>query len=274
MIGSDRRVAASSGTGPEPGRRPKGPRSRQRPLRGCGRKARDKRTSAREEARRQASALQKRRFRRRARDPTAEIARAPDCVRKRTFCFQDGSYTALSQCLGCMQRGCECRRQVKKTVRAVDLHGSGTGRSVLAVEIQAVPADRFAPPKGAAQGAPIPQGTGLWPWTSRRGLATLERFRLSLRPAPPSRSKRSVFVCKGDDLHLKMNDAAKTAPRRPDDRSEENRILAWRAETLERAGYDGYIANALAGAREVDLHFAVRLREVGCPTRTALRILL
>lgn len=55
--------------------------------------------------------------------------------------------------------------------------------------------------------------------------------------------------------------------------TEEERILAWRIETLLRAGYDRRAAIELAERPEVDLHAAARLRERGCPVETALRIL-
>jgi hypothetical protein len=56
--------------------------------------------------------------------------------------------------------------------------------------------------------------------------------------------------------------------------TESERIQRWRAEELERAGYDGVDAVELAVRPDVDLHFAVKLLERGCPADTALRILL
>jgi hypothetical protein len=56
--------------------------------------------------------------------------------------------------------------------------------------------------------------------------------------------------------------------------SESERIQRWRAEELERAGYGPGEAAELAGRSDVDLHLAVELLERGCPTTTALRILL
>jgi hypothetical protein len=56
--------------------------------------------------------------------------------------------------------------------------------------------------------------------------------------------------------------------------TESERIQRWRAEELERAGYDGADAVELAGRLDVDLHLAIELLERGCPTGTALRILL
>jgi hypothetical protein len=56
--------------------------------------------------------------------------------------------------------------------------------------------------------------------------------------------------------------------------TETERIQRWRAEELERAGYDSDEAAQLAGRPDVDLHLAVELLERGCPTVLALRILL
>jgi hypothetical protein len=56
--------------------------------------------------------------------------------------------------------------------------------------------------------------------------------------------------------------------------TESERIERWRAEELERAGYDPDDAFELAGRSYVDLHLAVELLERGCPPETALRILL
>jgi hypothetical protein len=56
--------------------------------------------------------------------------------------------------------------------------------------------------------------------------------------------------------------------------TESERIARWRAQELERAGFDADAAAELAGAPYVDLHLAVDLLERGCPPETALRILL
>lgn len=58
------------------------------------------------------------------------------------------------------------------------------------------------------------------------------------------------------------------------DWTEEERVVAWRIESLMRAGYDDGAAIYLAETREVDLHLACRLLDGGCPVETALRILL
>jgi hypothetical protein len=56
--------------------------------------------------------------------------------------------------------------------------------------------------------------------------------------------------------------------------TESERIERWRAEELERAGYEPGEAATLAACVDVDLHLAVELLERGCPADTALRILL
>lgn len=56
--------------------------------------------------------------------------------------------------------------------------------------------------------------------------------------------------------------------------TETERIERWRAEELERAGYDPRSAAQIAARLDVDLHFAVELLAHGCPVDTALRILL
>lgn len=50
-------------------------------------------------------------------------------------------------------------------------------------------------------------------------------------------------------------------------------ILRWRFERLQRVGYDGEAALALALDEAVDLHVAEDLLLAGCPVETALRIL-
>jgi hypothetical protein len=56
--------------------------------------------------------------------------------------------------------------------------------------------------------------------------------------------------------------------------SEIERIERWRAEELERAGYEPRAAGRLAVRHDVDLHTAVDLLEHGCPPELALKILL
>jgi hypothetical protein len=52
------------------------------------------------------------------------------------------------------------------------------------------------------------------------------------------------------------------------------RVLFWRAEVLERAGYEDGAVVQLAARADIDLHLAVKLVARGCPHETALRILL
>jgi hypothetical protein len=55
---------------------------------------------------------------------------------------------------------------------------------------------------------------------------------------------------------------------------EDERLVKWRFEELRRAGYDDRAAAFLARHVEIDLHRALDLIGQGCPTSTALRILL
>ncbi len=55
---------------------------------------------------------------------------------------------------------------------------------------------------------------------------------------------------------------------------EEERVLAWREHELIRAGYHPDDAFELACRPDVDLHGAIDLVRRGCPSSTALRILL
>jgi len=59
---------------------------------------------------------------------------------------------------------------------------------------------------------------------------------------------------------------------RPD--TENERVERWRAEALERAGYDADSAQELASRPDVDLHHAIELVEAGCEPELALQILL
>jgi len=56
--------------------------------------------------------------------------------------------------------------------------------------------------------------------------------------------------------------------------SELDRIVRWRSEELERAGYSPEGAASLAARLEVDLHEAIDLVKGGCPAEVAVRILL
>ena len=56
--------------------------------------------------------------------------------------------------------------------------------------------------------------------------------------------------------------------------TEQQRIERWRAEELERAGYDRSAAVLLAARLDVDLHYAIDLLRAGCAPDLALQILL
>jgi hypothetical protein len=56
--------------------------------------------------------------------------------------------------------------------------------------------------------------------------------------------------------------------------TEDDKVERWRAEALERAGYDPTSAAVLAIRTDVDLHKATYLLERGCSPELALRILL
>jgi hypothetical protein len=56
--------------------------------------------------------------------------------------------------------------------------------------------------------------------------------------------------------------------------TEADPVRSWRLEQLQRAGYDPIDSLVLSGRPDVDLHLAERLLRDGCPTDTALRILV
>ncbi len=56
--------------------------------------------------------------------------------------------------------------------------------------------------------------------------------------------------------------------------TEIERVEHWRAEALEKVGYDPISAVELAARHDVDLHRAIELVESGCPPETAVRILI
>ena len=56
--------------------------------------------------------------------------------------------------------------------------------------------------------------------------------------------------------------------------NESERVMRWRMDELERAGYDAESAHALAERLDVDLHRAADLLRQGCPAEVALKILL
>jgi hypothetical protein len=59
-------------------------------------------------------------------------------------------------------------------------------------------------------------------------------------------------------------------PARP---TEQELVERWRAQELERAGFDAAAAAELARRSDVDLHAAVELLQKGCPPAVALSIL-
>jgi hypothetical protein len=56
--------------------------------------------------------------------------------------------------------------------------------------------------------------------------------------------------------------------------TEDERVARWRLEQLVRAGYEETAALVLADLVHVDLHAAIDLVVRGCPSDTALRILV
>ena len=56
--------------------------------------------------------------------------------------------------------------------------------------------------------------------------------------------------------------------------TELERIARWRAEELERAGFEATAASLLAARTDVDLHYAIDLLRNGCAPELALQILL
>ena len=54
---------------------------------------------------------------------------------------------------------------------------------------------------------------------------------------------------------------------------EEVGIVPWRRRQLERAGFDGALADTLAGDRRTDVHALLELVDRGCPPPLAARIL-
>jgi hypothetical protein len=56
--------------------------------------------------------------------------------------------------------------------------------------------------------------------------------------------------------------------------TEIEKIEQWRAEELERAGYEARAAATIAARHDIDLHRASDLLRQGCPAELALQILL
>ena len=57
-------------------------------------------------------------------------------------------------------------------------------------------------------------------------------------------------------------------------RATDDEVVSWRREQLRRAGCRRFEAEVLARELKVDLHEAGELLEHGCPSRSALNILL
>jgi hypothetical protein len=72
------------------------------------------------------------------------------------------------------------------------------------------------------------------------------------------------------ELTLQWNQAAV----RGFELTEEERVVLWRGENLERAGYNDHSVALLAFESAVDLHLDVELLKHGCPEATAVRILV
>jgi len=58
------------------------------------------------------------------------------------------------------------------------------------------------------------------------------------------------------------------------DNEEQEAVVRWRFDELVRSGYSWGSALRVAKRLDVDLRLAERLIQTGCPTDTALRILL
>jgi hypothetical protein len=64
-----------------------------------------------------------------------------------------------------------------------------------------------------------------------------------------------------------------TAAPIPIEETEADRVVRWRAQELERAGFDPTAAAELAARNDIDLHRATALLDAGCPADLALQIL-
>jgi hypothetical protein len=56
--------------------------------------------------------------------------------------------------------------------------------------------------------------------------------------------------------------------------TELSQVERWRADELERAGYEPRAAAEIAARHDIDLHRAVDMLRRGCPPELALQILL
>lgn len=56
--------------------------------------------------------------------------------------------------------------------------------------------------------------------------------------------------------------------------TEDDKIVRWRAQELERGGYSAEQARELALRHDIDLHTAVELLRRGCSPELAMKILI
>ena len=77
-----------------------------------------------------------------------------------------------------------------------------------------------------------------------------------------------------DELQIHTTKRYEMAAAETTTETEQERIERWRAEELERAGYEASAASLLAGRVDVDLHYAIDLLRNGCAPELALQILL
>ena len=81
-------------------------------------------------------------------------------------------------------------------------------------------------------------------------------------------------MCRSRQLILSLPDSRVVSGVEEECESELDRVVRWRREELERAGYEREFADILAAAVDVDLHVAVGLLERGCRQSVAVLILL
>jgi hypothetical protein len=65
-----------------------------------------------------------------------------------------------------------------------------------------------------------------------------------------------------------------TAAEVQDPQSELSQVERWRADELERAGFDARAAATIAARHDIDLHRATDLIQNGCTPELALQILI
>ena len=77
-----------------------------------------------------------------------------------------------------------------------------------------------------------------------------------------------------DELQIHPTKKDEMAAAETTTETEQERIERWRADELERAGYEASAASLLASRADVDLHYAIDLIRNGCAPELALQILL